>query len=170
MTIYKYDSFLAPINEESKLIKILLNGLPSITLVPKAVLSTLAVKNTLNIKTRSKVIILQFSTISEASIALELLNKQLEIIRGNKIPSNKVININDIITINNRQYECFYREDKSGNNFRGGVYDGNKINIHLKEIGTNNEIVMLMSDILEMKSWHSLIWQELHPGSLYGKN
>lgn len=169
MTIYKYDRFLAPISESSKIIKILLDGEPSITIVPKAVLSALASKNTLRINMRSRVITLQFSTINEAAIALELFNKQVKIIKGNKIPSFNIIEISDIVSVNNRQYECWYREDMTGNNFRGGVYDGDKIYIYLKEIGTGNEIVMPMSDILDMKSWNSLIWQELHPGSNYGR-
>ena len=171
MTIYKYDRFLAPISQNSKIIKVLYNGEPSITIVPNAVLSALVDKNTVKINMKShKVITLQFSTINEAAIALELFMKQLKVIKGNKIPSFDVIEVSDIVTVNNRQYECWYREDMTGNNFRGGVYDGDKIYIYLKEIGTGNEIVMPMNDILDMKSWNSLIWQELHPGSNYGRN
>lgn len=171
MTIYKYDRFLAPITENSKIIKILHEGEVTITIIPKAVLNVLVDKNTMKINMKSKrIIILQFSTINEAGIALELFKKQLDIIRGNKIPSFEVIEVSDIVTVNNRQYECWYREDMTGNNFRGGVYDGDNIYIHLKEIGTGSEIVMPMNNILDMKSWNSLIWQELHPGSNYGRN
>jgi len=171
MIIYKYDRFLAPISQSSKIIKILNEGEVTITIIPKAVLNVLVDNNKMKINMKSKrVITLQFSTMNEVGIALELFKKQLDIIRGNKVPSNKVIEVSDIVTINNRQYECWYREDKTGNNFRGGVYDGSEIYIYLKEIGTGNEIVMPMNDILEMKSWNSLIWQELHPGSNYGKN
>lgn len=171
MTIYKYDRFLAPITQSSKIIKILNEGEVAITIVPKAVLSALVDKNTLKINMKShRVITLQFSTINEAAIALELFMKQVKIIKGNKVPSVDVIEVSDIVTISNRQYECWYREDMTGNNFRGGVYDGDKIFIYLKEVGTGSEIVMPMNDILDMKSWNSLIWQELHPGSSYGRN
>lgn len=170
MTTYKYDRFLAPINEQSKIIKVLSEGNLTHSIIPKAVLNVLVDKNTLKVNMRSKrIITLQFSTINEAAISLELFKKQLDIIRGNKIPSSEVIEVGDIVTVNNRQYECWYREDKTGNNFKGGVYDGDKIYIHLKEIGTSNEVVMPMSDILQMKNWNSLIWQELHPGSTYGR-
>lgn len=171
MIIYKYDRFLAPITSQSKIIKILNEGNLVFTIVPKSVLNILVDKNTLKINMKSKrIITLQFPTINEAAIGLELFKKQLDIIKGNKIPSNKVIEVGDIVTLNNRQYECWYREDKTNNNFLGGVYDADKIYIHLKEINSTNEIVMPMNDILDMKNWNSLIWQELYPGSYYGKN
>lgn len=169
--VYKYDEFLAPINENSKVVKILNNGEIIYTIVPRAVVNSMISNNILKINMRSqKVIQLQFSTINETKIALELFMKQIEIIRSNKVPSTNIIEIGDIISLNNKQYKCWYREDKTGNNFKGGIYDGDNIYIHLKELGTENGITMLLSNILDMKHWNSLIWQELHPGSLYGKN
>lgn len=59
-----------------------------------------------------------------------------------------MIQINDIIEYNNKEYRCWFMEDLSGNNFNNTNFDSDNIYLHLLNIDDSNDGICITYSII----------------------